>query len=260
MLTHRINFDQEGVCNPVLALTGHIRSVLSFTNQFRRCLHFPDPPLPSRQLFDRKVAFMQSISQPSRDVQGEQAMTSSKRTEKTTMNAGDAPAWLGVDPAWKCAGYPVNPSPNQAEAFAKLNDISQLIYGMPCPNPPTGDMALELQELLNGGAAINVIASLSTGSQFVQLIWAVAVGAAFDHCIQVLGIQKVKEIQDLRQGYIDGFFQAYQACSPDAKGALDFGWIIASVLSTQQWANLNHDCNELPPYRLGDSNSFGDAE
>ena len=35
------------------------------------------------------------------------------------------------------------------------------------------------------------------------------------------------------------------------RGALDFGWIVASLLNTQQWANLNHDCNALLPYRHG---------
>lgn len=173
-----------------------------------------------------------------------------KETPISVKDAVDAPARLNVGPGWKCSGYSVNPLPDQNQAFNQLDCISQLMYGHPSPNPPTGEMSLQLQELMKGETAMNAIASLCTRPEFVKLIWGIATGAAFDHCVQLLGVQNVQEIQDLRQGYIDLYFNQYLACSSDVQGKLDFGWMIASVLSTQQWASLNLDCNDIPPLQL----------
>ena len=174
-------------------------------------------------------------------------MSTPQNENSASINVGqDAPAWLKVNPAWKCAGIQVNPPPGPQEAFDELNRISLLMYGHPCPDPPTGAMAVQLQGLLSGQTAMNAIASLCTEAEFVQLIWGVAVGAAFDHCVQLLGVSGVKAITDCRQGCIDGFFQEYLASGPSARGALDFGWIIASLLSSQPWADLNLSCNAIP--------------
>jgi hypothetical protein len=151
-----------------------------------------------------------------------------------------------VAPAWKCAGIIVNPAPDYQTAFNQLDQISRLMYGVPCPDPPTGDLGTQLQALMSGNAAMNVIASLSTRPQFIELIWRVAMGAAFDYCVNLLGLQCVQEIQDLKQEKIDQYFQAYQLLFPTLESSIDPGWMIASILSSPEWANLGLDCNQIP--------------
>jgi hypothetical protein len=93
---------------------------------------------------------------------------------------------------------------------------------------------------------MNVIAFLSTGPRFTELVLGVAIGAAFDHCVKILGLQNVQEIQDLKQGYIDLYFQAYKGYFPTLQSSIDPGWMIASILSTPQWASLGLNCNQIP--------------
>jgi hypothetical protein len=88
--------------------------------------------------------------------------------------SGEPAQGVKVVPAWKCAGIIVNPAPDYQTAFNQLDQISRLMYGVPCPDPPTGDLGTQLQALMSGNAAMNVIASLSTRPQFIELIWRVA--------------------------------------------------------------------------------------
>jgi hypothetical protein len=159
----------------------------------------------------------------------------------SAQNNESKPRTMQLSPAWKC-GQPTNPI-SQAEALVKLNQVTQVMFGYDASSLSYYSYTTELEALMKGGTTTGCMASLATGTEFAQQVWQIAVGAAFDFCAQVLGIDQSPDAPALKQGMICNYFNpAVNSNVP----AVNFGWMIPSLVQQQAWIDIDPNCDHVP--------------
>ena len=144
-------------------------------------------------------------------------------------------------PAWKC-GQPSNPI-SQAEALVKLNQVTQVMFGYDASSLSDYSYTTQLEALMQGVSTTGCMASLATGTEFAQQVWQIATGAAFDFCVQMLGIDQSPDAPALKQGMICNYFNP--AVNPNVP-AVNFGWMVSSLIEQQAWIDIDPNCDHLP--------------
>jgi hypothetical protein len=145
---------------------------------------------------------------------------------------------------WRC-GPTVNLVPiSEEEALAKLNQITQVLFGSDAASS-LGAYSYndELEALKQGLSTTGCLASLATSTEFATQVWQIAVGAAFDFCAEMLGIDQSPDAPALRQGMICEYF------NPSVNSnvtAMNFGWMVASLVGQQTYIDIDPNCDHLP--------------
>jgi hypothetical protein len=156
-------------------------------------------------------------------------------------NNESKPRTMQLIPAWKC-GQPSNPI-SQAEALVKLNQVTQVMFGYDASSLSDYSYTTQLEALMQGVSTTGCMASLATGTEFAQQVWQIATGAAFDFCVQMLGIDQSPDAPALKQGMICNYFNP--AVNPNVP-AVNFGWMVSSLIEQQAWIDIDPNCDHLP--------------
>jgi hypothetical protein len=153
-----------------------------------------------------------------------------------TQNDESKPRTMQLN-SWRC-DPPANPVPiSEAEALVKLNQITQVMLNYDASSLGAYSYTTELGLLMQGRSTTACIASLAVGDEFAQQVWQIAVGAAFDFCAEMLGIDQSPDAPGLKQGMICNYFKPVAA---------NFGWMIASLVAQNAYIEIDPNCDRIP--------------
>jgi hypothetical protein len=157
------------------------------------------------------------------------------------------PQSMQVQPRLQCnAPAPTQPIP-PIEALAKLGEVTQLLYGTALdPDTLSPEQKQDLEVLIKGGTTTGTITQTAYEVAFRELVFKVAARAAADFCFQLLGLDNSADAESVKQGYVCMFLDHYRECSQDVQYSLNFGWMIASLTCSDQWAALDPNCDLIP--------------
>jgi hypothetical protein len=132
---------------------------------------------------------------------------------------------------------------SETEALAKLNQITQVMLNCDAAALSSYSSSTQLNFLMQGGSTTDCMASLANGVEFTQQVWQIAVGAAFDFCAAMLGIDQSPDAPALRLGMICNYFNP--AVNPNVQEA-KFGWMISSLVGQDAWIRIDPNCDHIP--------------
>lgn len=162
----------------------------------------------------------------------------------TTGEYGAKPNTMQLDGGWKCGPSGASAPISEADALAKLNQITQVMFGSDAASSLGNySYSTQLDALKNGVSTTGCIASLATSEEFGKQIWRVAVGAAFDFCAEMLGIDSSPDAPALKEGMICNYYNpAVNSNIP----IINFGWILSSLVQQDAWVKIDPNCDHIP--------------